>query len=1112
MINLYDKNCINFNNNGLVVLSDCKSCYIEEKLNDTYELILEYPLDARGKWQYLIEGNIIKANGQLFRIYHKQKTLSGIAVNARHIFYDLLDNFLEDVRPTDLNGAGALDWILTHTQYSHPFTSMSDIDHVDTAYYQAKNPVEAILGTDDQSFVNRWGGEIVRDNFTIKMLQARGTDRGVLISYGKNIQGIEETIDLDSVITRIYPVGKDGLTITEKYVDSQYINNYPHPKIKKIEFSDIDTEDALRIAAQNYFADTQCDIPLSNYKIDFLELTKTVEYKNYAVLESVYLGDTVIVRHSKLNIDLKCKVIRIKKNILTGRIEEVELGSFKPNLASTFTYLQQSVDQVSKQQVQDKSDLQKSIDDATNAINTALGGYVVKRNGELLIMDTEDVNTATKVWRWNQGGLGYSSTGYNGPYATAITADGKIVADFITTGTLNAALIKTALITNSDSVKIAVGQIGGNNLFKDSSFMFGIGLGGIIYKKNNCSGWFQAIAGRDHAYLVSASASGDNYVAMHFTNPGAGTYMCAFDLQAQDATADWLGIVGIQEQSGSYRWFGKANANQHSGGISTTWFRYSFKVVIPSDAWSDLAFIFRPNTLSSDYIAYDNLQLELGENATAWRPNPDDTVNAAVSLADDNITAAVNGIDYASKIQQNADSVKIAVGQIGGNNLLKDSSFMFGIGLGGIIYKKNNCSGWFQAIAGRDHAYLVSASASGDNYVAMHFTNPGAGTYMCAFDLQAQDATADWLGIVGIQEQSGSYRWFGKANANQHSGGISTTWFRYSFKVVIPSDAGSNLAFIFRPNTLSGNYIAYDNLQLELGENVTAWRPNANELKCTDVTINDNGLTINNGAIAIKNNAGTTVLQGDVNGNLAINGAFITHNATMDYNGLTINNGAIAIKNNAGTTVLQGDANGNLAINGTFTADAYVDSIHKQSYIKDGEFYLHRDGYNHVGEITLNGEGMAFYSPTGFYFHHVDHSNGPITSADIYCNSVIATGSKPALVDTKDHAQQFLFSEESPEVVFRDRGHGVIGSDGTCAIFFDTVFAETVTTTQSDYYVLLTGYKGCNAEIQEKRPNYFIVCGNVDKEFDWEVICSRKGYERLRFNDVMGVNIGCLSS
>lgn len=650
MINLYDSKETDFKHNGLLVLSDCKSAPITEESNGQYEIELEYPLDKRNKWQHLLEGNIIKADGQLFRIYRKIKTLDGIKVNARHIFYDLLDNFLEDVMCASITGYGALDHILRNAQYPHLFTSAGDVGGTKTKEFLQVNPVEAIMGA--EGILNIWGGELIRDNFNIKILGQRGLDRGVLVSYGKNIQGIEETLDMDFLCTRIYPVVTldNGyvLTLPEKYVDSPLIDNYHNPKVKGVEFKkeELSTEDVvtsevsdlialadiakvassvgikeseisianiasisgevnltpaekiiaqvewnkikaekpiidakiakyfktstgnyatldelttahpqgnatiyriaqdskwyswngwswsetpittdivttynihynslinnyipylltsmtttsiiicesfkiyfnnyfnareailstiatkameeynvaqadanranyvveLRVLTTAYFGKSKCDIPQVNYKIDFLELSKTEEYKNYAVLERVYMSDTITVKHTKLNIDIKTKVIKTTKNPLTNRIDKIELGSFKPNLASTTS---KAIQEIKNDVEIITSDYQDAIDNATSLITGASGGNVVirgdsnKKPYEILIMDTDNIMTATNVWRWNIGGFGYSSTGVNGPFATAITMDGHIVAEFITALTISGQMIKAGII------------------------------------------------------------------------------------------------------------------------------------------------------------------------------------------------------------------------------------------------------------------------------------------------------------------------------------------------------------------------------------------------------------------------------------------------------------------------------------------------------------------------------------------------------------------------------------------------------------------------------------------------------------------------------------------
>lgn len=498
MIILYDSMTTNFNNNGLGVLSDVISCEVMEERNGLFELELEHLFDDREKWKNLVEDNIIKAptptGEQLFRIYRKYKSMSGIRVFARHIFYDLIDNFLEDCRPENTDGTGALSRILSSTQYPHKFTSISDVPGLKTAYFVRKNPVEAIFSED--GVLGRWGGELERDNFLIKLLQSRGKDRGVTIRYGKNLLGIEEDLDLDTVITRLMPQGYDGLFLPEKYIDSTFINNYPHPKIRKIEYSDIKVDEEngiteamaitqLRERAQKEFSVNKVDIPAANYKIDFIELSKTEEYKNYAVLERVYLCDTVTIKHLKLGFDLKAKVIKYKYNCLTNRYIEIELGAFKESMVSalnSLSSLKGTVDNLLQNAVTGTK-MQMAIDHATELLTGALGGYVIFRPKdkpvEILIMDTDDMLTAQKVWRWNLNGLGYSNKGVNGPYETAMTMDGFIIGKFIEAYSITANQVSSDFgqkldLSSNEGINLRVSkaidevQIGGTNLLEKS--------------------------------------------------------------------------------------------------------------------------------------------------------------------------------------------------------------------------------------------------------------------------------------------------------------------------------------------------------------------------------------------------------------------------------------------------------------------------------------------------------------------------------------------------------------------------------------------------------------------------------------------------------------------
>lgn len=476
MITLYKPNETDFTHNGIGALD--KNIYnatVEEELNGLFLFSFSYPLFAPRGLE--IEGmSIIKVptpdGEQLFRVAAPKVSMGEITAQCYHIFYDLTENLIEDIFAETTNGNGAMNRMSAGCQYKHPFQFYSDVPKIASARIVRKNPVEALLdSSQDNSFVNRWGGELKRDNFDVKMLQNRGMDRGVVIRHKKDLLGYEGNVDWKSPITRIMPQGFDGLFLPEKYVDSPLINKYPHPKIKVVEFKHIkaaigenaDDEDAvpleeayrlLRQAAKDMFAIQKVDQPKANYNVKFLELSQTEEYKDYKHLQSVYMADTVTVEHQEDGIDIKAKVIAYKYDPIKKEYLDITIGNFK----ESFTDVSGRVDLVQEE----LSNMPGSILDAakanaTSLINSGFGGHVRIYPDRILIMDTKDEKSAKKVWQWNLNGLGYSSTGVNGPYGTAITSDGRIVADFITAGTLSGNLVQGGEITGatlrtSDSV------------------------------------------------------------------------------------------------------------------------------------------------------------------------------------------------------------------------------------------------------------------------------------------------------------------------------------------------------------------------------------------------------------------------------------------------------------------------------------------------------------------------------------------------------------------------------------------------------------------------------------------------------------------------------------
>lgn len=469
---IYKADETNFTHRGLGSLKDSIEATVTEYKNGAYQLYLQYPL-YEPKANEIKEETIIKASTptgeQLFRIYKTSPNVeSGIKeIFANHIFYDLKDNFIEDTNIIEKNAMAAGEQILNKTTYKHPFKFFSDIDTIKNARLVRRNVVEAIMDTSlDASMLNRWGGELDRNNFTVRLLAQRGKDRGIVIKDGKNLKGLKIETDISEVVTKIIPMGYDGLMLPEKYIESFNISKYINPKIQKIEFSDIiaineeeeyqvegavpkeEAYEKLRIACKELFENENIDKPTVNVTIDFVELSKTEEYKEYSILETIYPWDIVIVKHKKLGTNIKVKMCYYQWDSLKEKYISIELGNAKGNFLNTVgtvNYIKNTIDEVTP------SILNQAKENATFLITNGLkDSYVIVRKDEIIIGDTNDINTMTKCWRWNRAGLGFSNTGYNGNFELAMTCDGAIVADFITTGNLNASVITTGIIKSRD--------------------------------------------------------------------------------------------------------------------------------------------------------------------------------------------------------------------------------------------------------------------------------------------------------------------------------------------------------------------------------------------------------------------------------------------------------------------------------------------------------------------------------------------------------------------------------------------------------------------------------------------------------------------------------------
>ncbi len=453
---LFAENETNFTaSEGIGALSDAISCHVIEERNGQYVLEMVYPLSGKRysdiKYERIIYA--VPSDGttaQPFRIYKISKPMNGrITVMASHISYQLK---LIPCGPfTASNAPQTLQGLKTHALEPCPFTFWTDKST--QANYKQETPagIRERLGGVEGSVLDTYGGEYEWDTFTVKLHNNRGADRGVVLKYGKNITDINQEENIEHTITGVVCFWyQEGTLVQAPAVYTENANLYPYKRTIPLdctaEFETVPTVEQLTAKAQSYIAGM--GVPAVSINVSFVALWQTEEYKNIANLERVKLCDTITVEFEKLQIQAKAKVIRTDYDVLRDRYISIEVGDSRTDLSKQIATMNQEIKRSG-------SMMQQAIDSATNLITGGLGGYVVmKRNAngkpeEILIMDTEDVSTAVNVIRMNKNGIGFSTTGYNGPFTTAWTIDGHFNADFITAGTLRAIDINGVNVTGS---------------------------------------------------------------------------------------------------------------------------------------------------------------------------------------------------------------------------------------------------------------------------------------------------------------------------------------------------------------------------------------------------------------------------------------------------------------------------------------------------------------------------------------------------------------------------------------------------------------------------------------------------------------------------------------
>lgn len=471
MIEVYKSTNTNFDFNGDMVLKP-SLCDLEVELNGMIEVTLEHQYDKLGRWKYIEEDNIIrvpypgKQEGQLFYIYDKDKGMTGVKCKARHIFFDLASEVLVDCRPTNCNGKEALRKMLAGTG----FTGHSDIVSINTAHYIRKHIAnEALISDDENSFINKWGGELDVDNFNVYMNNRTGGEYGVTFKYGRDLINLNENSNIDSIITRIIPVGFNGITIPETYVESALIDKYRKVKTDVVKFDYIkvkespedeegydtleEAQEALREAAKELFNDG-LDKLLYQLDLEVTKLENTLKYEDYKDILTTGLGDTVGVEHIDIGIDIKTRVIKFTYDCIKEKYKSITIGNYIENDIDRQNSVESTLDKITNADGTVNAVEVAGILNAVNVKMRAMKDIAQKQDVRALLCEDLDPESPT------YGAMCYGTMGFmiaaertpdNRDWNWRTFGTGKgFFADLIVAGTMLADRIRGGVLQSID--------------------------------------------------------------------------------------------------------------------------------------------------------------------------------------------------------------------------------------------------------------------------------------------------------------------------------------------------------------------------------------------------------------------------------------------------------------------------------------------------------------------------------------------------------------------------------------------------------------------------------------------------------------------------------------
>lgn len=340
------------NNLGLGTLIDATSCKVTEGLNGEYELELTYPLTGELFGQ-LQPGRIIVAKSyrnaatvQPFEIYDESRAIGGqVVFHAQHISYRALG---VPIRPvTAQNAFSAVSLVASNAVISSPFTLTTDMTASGTFAMDKPASLQNVLLGSSDSLVSVYGGDILRDGYSIQLLKHRGMDRGARIVYGRNLVDLTQEKSIAEMYDSVYPffveTDENESTRLVELADTLVLITAPNKaSAKKVymldlssEFDETPNQAQMLQATNDYIAKNSLDKPKVSLSLKYVDLSRTQEYADLKNLDHIELGDDVTVQFAALGVDVTARVQKIVYDVLLDANESIDVGDVRTNVVDT---------------------------------------------------------------------------------------------------------------------------------------------------------------------------------------------------------------------------------------------------------------------------------------------------------------------------------------------------------------------------------------------------------------------------------------------------------------------------------------------------------------------------------------------------------------------------------------------------------------------------------------------------------------------------------------------------------------------------------------------------------------------------------------------------------